>query len=315
MIIDIAILVIGLVTVTLGANWLTDGASSIAKQLGVTEFLIGMTIVAVGTSLPEMVVSVFASISGSSDLSAGNIIGSNICNIFLILGITSIIVPIPLTKNIIKVDLPLTLLVSILFALLALDSLFGKDYNNLSRIDGIVFLLLYIAFLYYMIKTSKDDYSESDNKTVMQLWKAITFTGLGLALLIFGAKLFVSGATGIAKALQISEAIIGITVVAIGTSLPELAASFVAAIKGRSGMAIGNILGSNIANILLIMGSSSLISPLHLNDISYIDFIVMILAPAILLLFPVVFRSMKINRFEGISLLAIYIAYTIQLIL
>lgn len=314
MLLDITILVVGLAAVTFGANWLTDGASSVAKRLGVTEFMIGMTIVAVGTSLPELVVSITAAISGSADLSIGNVVGSNTCNILLILGLTALIVPISLTRNNIRIDIPTTIIVSILFSVLALDSFYSQRINSLSRIEGVLFLLLYFGFILYMIKSSKDD-TQSSSSVTMKLWKAILLIIVGLIALIGGAKLFVNGATGVAKTLGISDAVIGITVVAIGTSLPELAASLVAALKGKSSMAIGNILGSNIANILLIMGTSATITPLYLKDITVIDFAVMILAPTLMLIFPVFFRSQKITRFEGALFLTIYIYYTVTLIL
>ena len=316
MLLDLLLLITGLVAVTFGANWLTDGASAVAKRLGITEFMIGVTIVAVGTSLPELVVSITAAVTGNADLSVGNIIGSNICNIFLILGLTSIIVSIPLTRHNIKIDIPITIAVSILFAFLAKDSHYNPDNADvISRLDGAIFLVLYIVFLIFMIKTSKEDTSSSEDSKPMKMWKASFFILIGLVALIAGGKFFVSGASGVARALGISDAVIGITVVAVGTSLPELATSLVAAIKGKSSMAIGNVLGSNIANILLIMGASATVSPLYLNDISVIDFAVMLSAPVLLLVFPAVFRTERISRAEGILFLSIYVGYTIFLII
>lgn len=316
MLADLLMLLGGLIAVTFGADFLTDGASSIAKRLGVTEFLIGMTIVAIGTSLPEMVVSIIASLKGSSDLSVGNIIGSNTCNIFLILGLTALIVPIPMTKSNIRIDIPIALVVTILFTALACDSIFNNSADNIiSRVDGIIFLVMYVIFLLFMIKTSKTSEEAEESSETMKPIKAIVLIIIGFILLIFGAKYFVDGATAIARLLNVSEAVIGITIVAIGTSLPELATSFVAAIKGKSELAIGNILGSNIANILLIMGLSSVISPLKLNDISMTDFIVNILGPALLMLIPLVFRTNRITRSEGILFLLIYVYYSVSLII
>jgi len=313
MFLDIVYLVAGLAAVTFGASWLTEGAASVAKRLGVTEFMIGMTIVAVGTSLPEYVVSVTAAISGSADLSVGNIVGSNICNIFLILGVTALVTPIPLTRANIRIDTPITIAVSLLFAILALDSIYCSNPNTISRFDGALLLLLYVGFIVYMIKSSKEGKAEESSKP-MPTYKAITLIILGLTALIGGGKGFVIGASAIARALEISDAVIGITVVAVGTSLPELATSVVAAKKGKSAMAIGNIMGSNIANILLIMGTSALISPLSLTDITIIDMTVMTLAPILLLAAGIFIGRRMITRLEGTIFLVIYILYTISLV-
>lgn len=316
MLTDLAILVAGLALVILGAGWLTDGSSCFAKRLGVTEFMIGMTIIAVGTSLPEFVVSVASALSGKPDLSMGNIIGSNTFNIFAIIGLTAVISPIGFTVENIRKDIPVALAVSVLFALMARDTLLGFSTDTLSRLDGAILLGLYICFIIYVAKSSKDkdNAAKSAPSETTGGWKIFIMIAVGLVSLIVGARLFINGATGVSKALGISDAVIGITVVAVGTSLPELAASVAAALKGRTSMAVGNILGSNIANILLIMGTSSLITPLYITDIRIMDLGFMVLAPVMLLIFALFFGIRKITRIEGVILLLIYISYTISLL-
>ena len=310
-------IIVGLVLLTLGANLLTEGAAAVAKRLRLSEFMIGATIVAVGTSTPELVVSVQSAIQGQADVSIGNVVGSNIFNIYAILGLTSIVIPIAFTRRNVRRDLPICLGVSLLLCLLALDgTLWGGGYNILSRVDGVVLLLLYVLFLWYMIRSGRGD-SESEpegSKAPKQLWVALLFIVLGVCGLVVGSDMFLDGSIELARRAGISEAVIGIVFVAAGTSLPELFASLVPALKGKNDIALGNILGSNVANILLILGLSSTITPLRLGGISATDMAVMVSAVVALILSARFVGRNRITRIEGVFLFAVYVAYTLWLL-
>lgn len=309
-------LIIGLALILFGANFLVDGSSSIARKFGISEFVVGLTIVGIGTSTPEMVVSFISAFEGNSDIAVGNIVGSNLANVFLILGLVAIVTPIPLTKSNIRQDIPFALLASILLFVLGFDSIFFKSSENvLSRLDGGIFLLLFAAFMYFSFKSSNNqdtteacEESESENKQ-MKIWLAIVYIIAGLAGLIFGGRLFVNAGSAIASGFGVSDAFIGITIMAIGTSLPELGASMVAAIKKKSQMALGNIIGSNISNIFLILGGSALISPLSLKNITVVDISLVIFSSIALFLCSVLFKKKVIDRWEGIIFVLIYVAY------
>lgn len=310
-------IIVGLVLLTLGANLLTEGAAAVAKRLRLSEFMIGATIVAVGTSTPELVVSVQSAIQGQADVSIGNVVGSNIFNIYAILGLTSLVIPIAFTRRNVRRDLPICLGVSLLLCLLALDgTLWGGGYNILSRVDGVVLLLLYVLFLWYMIRSGRGD-SESEPegcKAPKQLWVALLFIVLGVCGLVVGSDMFLDGSIELARRAGISEAVIGIVFVAAGTSLPELFASLVPALKGKNDIALGNILGSNVANILLILGLSSTITPLRLDGISATDMAVMVSAVVALILSARFVGRNRITRIEGVFLFAVYVAYTLWLL-
>lgn len=317
-------LILGIVLLSFGASWLTDGASALAKRLGVSEFIIGVTIVAIGTSMPEFVVSVKSAIAGQADVSIGNVVGSNIFNVFAILGITTMISPMALTSGNIRRDIPFCLAASFLLFMLSLDStIWGCGENLLSRVDGIIFLLGYALFLGYIIRSGrktapKAPAVEPKAPTVpeksMKVWKMCLLLVLGICGLVFGADMFLDGAVELATIVGLSEAVIGIVIVAAGTSLPELFASIVPAIKGKSEIALGNIIGSNIANILLILGTSATITPLRLGGISAVDMSVMLLAAVLVMLSAFVIGKSKITRIEGFILFAIYVAYTLYLL-
>ncbi|MBR5830598.1 MAG: calcium/sodium antiporter [Tidjanibacter sp.] len=318
-------LLLGAVLLSVGANFLTDGASAIAKRLHVSEFLIGVTIVAVGTSMPEFVVSVMSAIGGQSDVSIGNVVGSNIFNIYAILGITTIIAPLALTRENIRRDIPICLGVSVLLCLLALDgSLWGGESNILSRVDGIVLLLLYGLFLWFMIRSGKNqpniqptsESAQEPQSTTKEhpMWLAIVMVIGGLGGLVWGSDLFLDGAITLARKVGLSEAVIGIVLVAAGTSLPEFFASFISALKGKTDIAIGNILGSNIANILLILGTSATITPLQLGGITSTDLLVMLSAVVAILISMLTFGRKRIDRIEGVSFFVIYVLYTLWLL-
>lgn len=313
-------IILGIALLSFGATWLTDGASALAKRFGVSEFLIGVTIVAMGTSMPEFVVSLQSAIAGQAEVSIGNVVGSNVFNVFAILGLTTMIAPMTLTKDNTKRDIPLCIGASLLLFVLALDGvLWGGGLNMLSRTDGIIFLLCYLLFLLFVIRngkvsTSPTPLESSEPVKEMKLWKMGLLIVVGICGLIFGADTFLAGAIELAKLLGLSDAVIGIVIAAVGTSLPELFASIVPAIKGKSDMALGNILGSNIANILLILGASATITPLRLGDIGVVDMSMMLAAPVMVMAAAYMIGRNKITRIEGFILFAVYVTYTVWLL-
>lgn len=308
---DWLLLIVGLSLVTFGATWLTNGSVAFAKRLNISEYIIGMTIVAIGTSLPELTVSAASTFAGKADMAIGNVVGSNILNIFLILGTCSLIAPIAFSRNNIRFDIPICIAVSALVAIMLYD-------GSLSRIEGIILLLLFIATIVYAFVSNKGDAeisnAESDNTPKTPLWRDILLIVLGLSMLIYGARLTLDSATNIARALGISESIIAISVLALGTSLPELAAGIAAMCKGHSALALGNVLGSNIANILLILGFCSTISPLTMSDITYIDITTMAVAAIAVLISAFAIGHRQITRSEGVIYLLAYAAYIWYLI-
>lgn len=308
--------IIGFLFLIKGADFLVDGASAIAKKLNVSDLIIGLTIVAFGTSAPELIVNIFASAQGNTEIAIGNVLGSNIFNILVILGISAIIYQLLVTKDTVWKEIPFCLFVTILFGLLANDALFFKNSNaEISRIDGLILLIFFVVFIYYIFRSAKKQ--RNTNKEQLptdvkqySLLKSIILVVIGLVGLNIGAKWVVDGAIDIASFLGVSQSLIGLTIVAVGTSLPELVTSVVAAFKKNADIAIGNIVGSNIFNILLIIGVSSMIRPLSFNVSSNIDIFVAILAP--LLLFVTMFTGRKkhlLERWEGILFLVVYVFY------
>lgn len=314
---DIFLLILGLALILGGANFLTDGSAALAQRFRVPEFIVGLTIVAVGTSTPELVVSVLSAAAGNSDVAIGNIVGSNIFNVFLILGVCALIAPLPLTGGNIRRDLPFLTAVSVLLLLLTSDRLLGLgEVDAIGRIDGIVMLLLYIALIRYTIRTERRTAAQATQTTQTEkpqrsrsLWLIVVMIAGGLAGLIFGGELFLDSATAIARALGVSESVIAITLVAGGTSLPELASSVVSLLKGKSEMALGNVIGSNIANILLILGLSATIHPLTLGGITRIDLLTVLLSSVLLFVTAFTFRRKAVDRWEGAIFLVIYALY------
>lgn len=302
------LLVVGFTLITFGANWLTNGASAIAKRLNISEFIIGMTIVAVGTSLPELTVSLASAFSGSADMAIGNVVGSNIFNTLFILGICALFSPVVFSRNNIRIDTPICILVSLTILVMLIG-------GTLSRIEGIILLLFYIVAMFISFKTNKpEENDEEDNDEKFSWVKSLLMLIGGLAALIYGADTTLNSAVEIARYFHISERIIAITLLAGGTSLPELAASLTAAAKGRGALALGNIIGSNIANILLILGSCSTILPLTMNGITTIDLLVMVGSSVLLLLSALLYGQRRITRAEGVIFLAAYIGYIYYLI-
>lgn len=309
--------IVGLALILLGANYLTDGAVALAKKLNVPEIVIGLTIVAIGTSMPELVVSVISSMNGQYDLSVGNVVGSNIFNIFVILGIVAMINPVNLTRSNMLRDLPMCLLSSIvLWAACSTNVLDGTDINIVSRSNGVIMMALFVGFIYMTLLGARNEMTadEEEHSKPTPMWLAAIMIVGGLAGLIYGGELFINNITSIARALNISESVISITIVAAGTSMPELATSVVAMIKGRKGIALGNVVGSNISNVFLVLGVSSTIHPLTLSGIGQIDLMMVMLASILMLMSAWTFGKKRIDRIEGGFFVACYIAYMIWLL-
>lgn len=314
MILQIIILISGLLLILFGANWLVDGSSSVAKRFGISEFVIGLTIVGIGTSTPEMVVSFLSSLQGKADMAIGNIVGSNIFNTLMILGVTALIAPMTITRSNLKKDIPINIFVTVLLILLGMNfTIFGMGKDQLCRIDGAILLGIFVWYLWSSFKSDSADDEESNIKEYSTLMSAVLIAA-GLASLIFGGRLFVNSATELAKMFGVSDKFIAITVMAAGTSMPELATCVVAALKGRGQLALGNILGSNISNILLILGGSALINPLSFNGMTYIDLGTVLVSALFILGSAYLFKKKSLDRFEGAVLLLMEAGYMWYLI-
>ncbi len=314
MILQIIILISGLLLILFGANWLVDGSSSVAKRFGISEFVIGLTIVGIGTSTPEMVVSFLSSLQGKADMAIGNIVGSNIFNTLMILGVTALIAPMTITKSNLKKDIPINIFVTLLLILLGMNfTIFGMGKDQLCRIDGAILLGIFVWYLWSSFKSDSADDEESNIKEYSTLMSAVLIAA-GLASLIFGGRLFVNSATELAKMFGVSDKFIAITVMAAGTSMPELATCVVAALKGRGQLALGNILGSNISNILLILGGSALINPLSFNGMTYVDLGTVLVSALFILGSAYLFKKKSLDRFEGAILLIMEAGYMWYLI-
>lgn len=313
MILSIVLVVVGFASLIFGANWLVDGASALAKKYNVSDLVIGLTIVAFGTSAPELVVNSIASVNGYSDIVLGNIIGSNNFNLFIILGLSGLILPIKVQASTAWKEIPISLFISILLLLLLNDFVFsGTTYA--SRIDGLVMLVLFFLFLFYVFKQMKNDpqpISIAKPKTAIKIWALIL---LGLSGLILGGQLVVVNSISIANDLGISEKIIGLTIVAAGTSMPELVTSIVAATKKNSDIAIGNVIGSNIFNILLILSISSIIQPIEYNVKFNLDILILIGGTLFLVVSMLTGQRKKLDRWEAAVLFSFYILYTMYLV-
>lgn len=321
---DILLLVGGLLLILLGANGLTDGAASIAKRFNIPSIVIGLTIVAFGTSAPELTVSVSSALKGSPDIAIGNVVGSNIFNALMIVGCTALIAPIPIVRNTLRKEIPLSILAAVALFFCVSDAwMDGSTTGNVvSRTDGWLLLCFFAIFLGYTFAIAKPEdvgtstgESEGGDIKVLPWWQSILYIVGGLAGLVYGGRLFVDGATGLALGLGVSESVVGLTIVAGGTSLPELATSVVAAWKKNPEIAIGNVVGSNIFNIFFILGTSAAITPLPLQGITLMDFYVLIGSGVLLWLFGLFFAKRTITRPEGIILILAYVAYTTVLIL
>ncbi|WP_300104099.1 calcium/sodium antiporter [uncultured Alistipes sp.] len=313
---DILLLLAGLGLILGGANFLTDGAAAVAQRLRMPEFVVGLTVVAVGTSTPELAVSVLSAIAHNSDMAVGNVVGSNLFNVFVILGICALIAPVALTSGNIRRDIPIGLGVSVLLFLLASDRLLHLGATDrIGRAEGIGMLLLYAAILWYTVRTTpRPAHAETPGRKQQAPWLSVVFILGGLAALVGGGELFLKSAVSIARHLGVSESAIAITLVAGGTSLPELASSIISVVKRRPELALGNVIGSNIANILLILGASATIHPLTMGGITTRDLLMVVLSSLLLFVAAFTFRRRSIDRWEGAIFLVIYIAYISSLL-
>lgn len=315
MILSVVFFVIGIVLVILGADWLTKGASGFARRFGISELVIGLTIVALGTSLPELVISLGAALKGSPGIALGNVIGSNIFNGMLILGVTALITPICFSAKMLSREIPFNLLATVALILVSGNILYGDaDEGSITRNGGLLLLCFLMVFIRYTFSITNDG-EESEGEAPITSGKAFMFIVGGLAGLIFGGNLFVDGATEIARMCGLSEAVIGITIVSAGSSLPELAVSVNAARKGNVGIALGNVLGSNILNVFFILGCSATITPISLAGFSPVDFYVLLFSSLLIYVVTRFGGRAVITRIEGLLLIAVYIAYTVYLIM
>lgn len=317
MLVEILLLLVGFVALIFGANALVDAASSLAARWGVPSIVIGLTIVAFGTSAPELVVNVFAATTGSTDMVLGNVLGSNIFNVLGILGISALIYPLTVKSSTTWIEIPLSLLAAICVFVVASDVVLdGATTNLISRSEGIVLLLFFLIFLVYNLVVAKSGGADEEMETKdYTVGKAILFIILGLAGLIIGGRLIVTSAVSIAEVIGLSERVIGLTVVSIGTSLPELATSIIAVRKKNVDIAIGNVVGSNIFNIFLILGISGTIVPLGINPDSFFDIVINIITGLLLFIFVFTGKGRRIERWEGFVFVACYVAYVTYLII
>lgn len=316
MLLQIFLFLFGLLLVVWGADALVDGASSIARKFGISEFVIGLTIVGMGTSAPEMVVSFIGAIGGNADIAVGNVIGSNIFNTLLILGLTAMILPMNITYLNLKKDIPINIVITVLLLVLGMNfSIFGCGANRLSRVDGLVLLALFCLYMYMSFHFDTPNNNEEEPGETKKTGWAILLIVLGLNGLVVGGKLFVDSAVSIAKMLNVSDKFIAVTILAGGTSMPELATCIVAAVKKKGQLALGNIIGSNVFNILLILGGSALIHPLSLEQIGFVDLGILLLSSLVILTSAYIGKKNKIDRIDGIFFVLLEIAYMTWLIM
>ena len=321
---DYLLLLVGLGLLLLAANYLVDSSVAIAQRAKISNFIIGLTIVGIGTSAPELFVSVSSALSDSGDIAMGNVLGSNIANIFLILGITAMILPFSIERLQRVRDIPFLVVMSVLVMTIANDAIIPGLKNELNRLDGIVLLIVFIGYMGWVIiqkgKDPKKAIEEADEETKSSLtgkspWLLWGIAILSLALLIFGGNLFLDSAKNLARAWGMSEAVIAITIVAVGTSLPELVTAVIAASKKNPQLVLGNVIGSNLFNLMFILGTASTVKPLTFTDINVIDYEVMFLAALMLYLVIYTFKKNKFDRIEGVIFFVAYIAYMVYLLL
>ncbi len=303
---SIVFVILGAVLVLWGADRLTDGATALAVKLNIPQIVIGLTVVAFGTSMPEFFVSMTSAVKGTSDMALGNIVGSNIFNTLMIVGVSAAVAPMVISRNTVRKDMLFAMVAALMLMVMCLD-------NELSRIDALVLFIVFIIFMVYTLRMAKGENEDEETPLkTMNGWLAAGLMLLGLVCLIVGSNIFVDGATKIAKSLGVSDAVIGLTIVACGTSLPELATSVVAAKKGRAAIAIGNVIGSNVLNILMIVGITGMIIPMDLQGITWVDMTVMTVG--MLILWGFSYTKFKIERWEGFALTFIFVAYMCWLV-
>lgn len=312
---DYILLLIGFVLLIKGADFFVDGASSIAKALKVPSLIIGLTIVAFGTSAPELAVSVTSALKGQNGIAVGNVVGSNIFNVLMVVGVAAIIYPLTVKKSVLFKEFPFTVLSCVVLFILSIDHFMdGATTNILSRTDGAILLIFFSIFMYYLIESALKARANDEEEEVetMPLWKSIVFSIGGIIGIVIGGDIVVNSATNIALSWGMSETLVGLTIVAIGTSLPELVTSVVAAKKGESDIALGNVIGSSIFNVFLILGVSSMLNPIELSGPIFIDIFIMLVITLLTFVFSM---NKRINRAEGGVLVAGYIAYMAYIII
>lgn len=311
---DILMLAGGLLLILVGANFLTDGSAAIAKKMGLSDFIVGLTIVSMMTSAPELTVSIISAVEGASSMAIGNVVGSNIFNILVIIGVVAIIKPIDVERRLLINDIPLVVLSAVALLVMGAAPWLDGGPMTLTRVDGLLLLLFFVVFMRYTLASAhKADADSNEQIKSMPVWRAVVYMVGGLAALVLGGQWFVDGATGLARSLGWSEALIGLTIIATGTSLPELATSVVAARKGLTGMCVGNVIGSCIFNIFFVLGCSATILPLSFGSITIVDLLVMTGSSV---LFWIVGRyggRLRINRYEGSLMLLLYIINIVYL--
>lgn len=322
---DYFFLFLGLAMLLVGANYLVDASVAIAQRAKISNFIIGLTIVGIGTSSPELFVSIQSALTGHGDIAMGNVLGSNIANVFLILGVTAIILPFEINREQTRRDIPIGIVVALLVFLLANDALIpGIDENELSRVDGILLLLFFLVYIAVVIlkkgEKPKEAMAEADEETTSSLtgknvWLLWGIAVVSLAALLWGGQMFLNSAQNLAKAWGMSEAVISITIVAVGTSLPELITAVIAAFKKNPQLALGNVIGSNVFNMLMILGVASCIDPFSLETINIVDYVMAIVASVLTWIVVFTFGKRKFDRIEGFIFLAIYIGYTVYLLM
>ena len=307
LLIQVVLLVVGFVMLIKGANWFVDGASGIAAKFGIPQLVIGLTIVAMGTSAPEAAVSIAAALKGNAGITVGNIVGSNILNVFIILGVTAVITTLAVAKSTVKCEIPYMLGITVLFLFL------GKTGREITFVEGVILWVAFIAYLVYLFVMAKNNKEEEpEEKKESKVWKLLLFTVVGLVFIVWGSDVSVDAASAIAKTFGMSDRLIGLTIVALGTSLPELFTSVTAATKGKADIAIGNIVGSNIFNILFVVGTTALITPVAFDPKFIIDTAIAIASGVMLWLF--VLPKKQLNRLAGVVMLVGYAAYFVYLI-
>lgn len=315
---NILLLIGGLALILVGANGLTDGAAAVAKRFHISDLVIGLTIVAFGTSAPELVISVISALHGSAELAIGNVVGSNIFNVLVIVGCTALVLPIQIGEGTLSKEIPFVILASLVLFVCANDVMLdGAATNVIDRSDGLLLLAFFLIFMSYTFAIARSgtaEEAEGEKVKPMPVWKSTVYIVGGLAGLIFGGQFFVDGASGIARSLGVSESMIGLTLVAVGTSLPELATSIAAALKKKPGIAIGNVIGSNLFNIFFVLGCSATVFPLPMGKINNFDLWVMIASAMLFWLVGWFFKKRTITRGEGGLLVVCYIVYTAYLI-
>ncbi len=299
---DATLLIVGLALILGGANYLTDGSVAIAKRFGIPEFVVGLTIIAIGTSMPEMVVSLLSALHGNGDIAVGGVVGSNIFNTFGILGTCALIRPMAITQNNIRRDIPMGIFVSLLLVAVGLS-------GRIMRIEGVVLLLIYISMMYYTISGAKKGRNPNHSVERINIPQTIIFVLGGFAALIGGGEMFLNSAVNIAHKLNIPQNVIAVTLVAGGTSLPEFAASVVSLLKGKSDIALGNVIGSNVANVLLVLGTSAAVSPVMMDGITEVDMLTSLLGMIMLFISPFILKKMYLGRVEASAMLICFAAY------